>query len=351
MRKINIKKTSAVLTLSVCCLFSTAAVQPASFVQTVQAATGNTMSNVVPVCKLTSRTATTAKLTIKKVSGASNYKVYRSTSKSGSFSYVGKTSDLSYKDTGLTSKTKYYYKVRAVNGLSKSKMSEVVTVNAAPGKVTNVKATVSKEKIKLSWAKVNGAKEYRIYRATSKDGTYSKLGSVTGTAYTDQSVKAGKTYYYKVRACKTSAGASYYGAYSKVVSGKVNKDTSTQSSYIEEVLRLVNVERKKEGLSGLTTTAALKKAAHQRAVETKTLFSHDRPDGTSCFTVLAEFGIDYRAAGENIAYGQRSPEEVVDAWMNSAGHRANILSKNFGKVGIGCYESNGILYWTQLFTN
>ncbi|NLK74862.1 MAG: hypothetical protein GX288_06175 [Clostridiales bacterium] len=115
---------------------------------------------------------------------------------------------------------------------------------------------------------------------------------------------------------------------------------------------MVNQERAKAGLSALTSNSTLTAAANKRAEETVQLFSHTRPNGTSFSTVLGEFGIQYRTAGENIAYGQRTPQEVVTGWMNSPGHRANILNGNFGKIGIGVYQSsNGTIYWTQVFTN
>jgi len=351
MKNINIKKTGVILTLSAFCIAGNMTMHPTLPIQTVQAATVKSISKVVPVCTVLSRTSTTSKISIREVSGASHYKIYRSTSKSGSFTYIGKTSGLTYKDTGLSAKTKYYYKVQAVNASSKSKQSAVATVSMVPSKVTNVKASEVQNTIKLTWNKVSGNLEYHVYRAASQNGSYVKIGTTAGSMYTDGSIKAGKTYYYKVRSYQVSTGTKYYGAYSSIVSSRVKAEEITQSSYIEEVRRLVNAERKKEGLSQLSTTDSLKKAAHQRAIETKTLFSHDRPDGSSCFTVLEEFGVDYRSAGENIAYGQRTPEEVVTAWMNSEGHRANIMNGSFGKIGIGCYESNGILYWTQLFTN
>lgn len=122
-------------------------------------------------------------------------------------------------------------------------------------------------------------------------------------------------------------------------------------SYASQVLQLVNEERAKAGLQPLSTTSALSSAANKRAQEIKQSFSHTRPDGSSTFTVLKEYNISYRTAGENIAYGQRTPQEVVTGWMNSPGHRANILNANFGKIGIGVYQSNGVYYWTQLFTN
>lgn len=127
--------------------------------------------------------------------------------------------------------------------------------------------------------------------------------------------------------------------------------TSGISSYAGEVLKLVNAERAKAGLSELTTNSSITAAANKRAQETTQSFSHTRPNGSGFSTVLTEYGVSFRAAGENIAYGQKTPQEVVTAWMNSAGHRANILNSNFGKIGIGVYQSNGVIYWAQEFTN
>ncbi|HWT75491.1 MAG TPA: CAP domain-containing protein [Mobilitalea sp.] len=126
---------------------------------------------------------------------------------------------------------------------------------------------------------------------------------------------------------------------------------TTNSSYSNQVLQLVNQERAKAGLTPFTTTSALSAAGNKRAQEIKQSFSHTRPDGSSCFTVLGQYGISYTTAGENIAYGQKTPQEVVTGWMNSPGHRANILNPNFHKIGIGVYQSNGVYYWTQEFTN
>jgi len=130
-----------------------------------------------------------------------------------------------------------------------------------------------------------------------------------------------------------------------------NTSNTGVSSYASEVLRLVNVERAKAGLSAFTTNQSLTAAANKRAQEIKTSFSHTRPNGSGFQTVLGEYGVTYRAAGENIAYGQKTPQEVVTGWMNSTGHRANILNSNFSKLGVGVYQSNGVIYWTQEFTN
>ena len=120
-------------------------------------------------------------------------------------------------------------------------------------------------------------------------------------------------------------------------------------SYAEQVVKLVNEERAKEGLAPLMIDKNVQAAAQVRAVEIKTSFSHTRPNGSGFATALKEQGVTYRRAGENIAWGQRTPKEVVDAWMNSPGHRANIMNSSFTKIGVGFYQSNGVNYWSQLF--
>lgn len=125
----------------------------------------------------------------------------------------------------------------------------------------------------------------------------------------------------------------------------------TTLSYAEQVVNLVNKERVKAGLNPLTLDKNIEAAALIRAKETEISFSHTRPNGSSFSTVLRENGISFRGAGENIAWGQRSPEEVMNGWMNSSGHRANILNAKFTKIGVGYYRSaSGRNYWTQLFT-
>ena len=118
----------------------------------------------------------------------------------------------------------------------------------------------------------------------------------------------------------------------------------------EAVASLVNAARQDAGLSELELDADLYAAAQARAQEIAQSFSHTRPDGSSCFTILEEFGISYRAAGENIAMGQRTPEEVMDGWMNSSGHRANILNGTFTSIGVGYYvDGAGAAHWVQIF--
>ncbi len=122
-------------------------------------------------------------------------------------------------------------------------------------------------------------------------------------------------------------------------------------TYVEQVVQLVNVERAKEGLAPLKLNTKVSAAAQVRAKEIVASFSHTRPDGSSFATALKEQNISYRRAGENIAWGQKSPQEVVTAWMNSSGHRANIMNENFTSIGVGYHRQNGVNYWCQLFTS
>ncbi|WP_247898155.1 CAP domain-containing protein [Paenibacillus pabuli] len=122
---------------------------------------------------------------------------------------------------------------------------------------------------------------------------------------------------------------------------------STQSDFAAQVVKLVNAERAKAGLGALASDALLDKVAVAKVkdMSNNNYFDHQSPTYGSPFDMMKQFGVTYSYAGENIAKGQKTPQEVVTAWMNSEGHRANILSKNFTKIGVGYY--NG--YWAQEF--
>jgi uncharacterized protein YkwD len=126
------------------------------------------------------------------------------------------------------------------------------------------------------------------------------------------------------------------------------------SAEVQQVLDLVNVERGKVGVKALVLSDALNRVAAFRSNDMvkRNYFAHQDPDGHSPFYWLETNGINYMAAGENIAMGQDTPTEVMDAWMHSDGHRANILKSSFGRLGVGLAKNaKGQLYWTQLFTN
>jgi uncharacterized YkwD family protein len=125
--------------------------------------------------------------------------------------------------------------------------------------------------------------------------------------------------------------------------------TSTLSAYEQKVVDLTNQERAKNGLAPLKVDANLSKMAREKSrdMSSNGYFSHTSPTYGSPFDMMKQYGITYRAAGENIAMGQRLPEDVVTAWMNSDGHRKNILSPNFTHIGVGHIAQGN--YWTQEF--
>ncbi|RHW37572.1 hypothetical protein D1B33_08560 [Lysinibacillus yapensis] len=121
------------------------------------------------------------------------------------------------------------------------------------------------------------------------------------------------------------------------------------SAFETQVVELTNAERAKAGLAPLEAYAPLMDVAEAKSEDmaANNYFSHNSPTLGSPFDQMKAAGISYRAAGENIAQGQRTPEEVVQAWMNSEGHRANILNANFTHIGVGHVENGN--YWTQQF--
>ena len=183
-----------------------------------------------PVVKL-GNSATSGKpmLTWNAVEGATSYRIYRSTSKGSGYSLLGTTTATSYTNTGAKAGTTYYYRVKACNDAGLSPYSNVVSGKvksvtpkpAAP--VVKIGNSASSGKPMLTWNAVSGATSYKVYRATSQNGTYSLLGTVTATSYTNTGAKAGVTYYYKVKAVN-SAGES---AYSNIVSGRATVTTLT----------------------------------------------------------------------------------------------------------------------------
>jgi uncharacterized YkwD family protein/spore coat assembly protein SafA len=124
---------------------------------------------------------------------------------------------------------------------------------------------------------------------------------------------------------------------------------SAVTSYEAEVVRLVNEQRARYGVKPLQENWELSRVARYKSqdMHDRHYFSHTSPTYGSPFDMMRAFGLSYRYAGENIAYGQRTPQAAVNAWMNSSGHRANILNANYTQIGVG-YVADGN-YWTQMF--
>lgn len=126
---------------------------------------------------------------------------------------------------------------------------------------------------------------------------------------------------------------------------------NTYTDLINEVYEITNNYRSLVGVSSLTLDSSLVEAASIRAKELSDSFSHTRPKGSSCFTVLSELGISYGTAGENIAAGYSSSQSVMEGWRSSSGHYQNIISSKFKKIGIGVNIINNQYYWVQIFSN
>ena len=191
-----------------------------------------------PVVKI-GNSATSGKpmLTWNAVSGATSYKVYRATSQNGTYSLLGSVTVTSYTNTGAKDGVTYYYKVTAVNDSGESAYSNIVSGQnkavtpkpAAP--VVKIGHSATSGKPMLTWNAVSGATSYKVYRATSQNGTYSLLGSVTVTSYTNTGAKDGVTYYYKVTAVNDSGES----AYSNIVSGQSKSVTPKPSAPVVKI--------------------------------------------------------------------------------------------------------------------
>lgn len=159
-----------------------------------------------------------------------------------------------------------------------------------------------------------------------------------------------------------SSGKAYIKVYAKNYSKSTaetievevggHDDDDDNDELTEEVIDIVNDEREDRGLNELESDPTLNEIAAMRAKEIAEKFSHTRPNGTSCFTALDEYGVTNVYAAENIAMGSKTPEGVMDQWMGSKGHKANILGSDYTRIGVGLYvDSRGDYYWVQVFTS
>ena len=176
-------------------------------------------------------------------------------------------------------------------------------------------------------------------------------------AYTAHSVVKGDSLWgiavkYRVGLSEIKAANPNIKNYDLIYPGQIiNVPTESQSvtSFEQKVVQLVNDVRKKNGLKALTEDWQLSRVARYKSQDMRDLgyFSHTSPTYGSPFEMMKSFGIKYRTAGENIARGYQTPEAVVNAWMNSPGHKANILNSSYTHIGVG-YVASGS-YWTQMF--
>ena len=245
----------------------------------------------------------------------------------------------------------YNVSVRAVDssGTIKKKAMTLKVLLPLSNKSEVEKTQITKgESIRVNFSASGGSGGYKysLFYKRSSEGKWKEAVSETTASY--------KTFKPKY--------SGDYDVSAKVVDslGNVKKKRFTVNvklkpsefnlEYEAQVLELVNIERKNIGLKPLSLDEKLVQVAHTRAKEITESFSHTRPDGRSCFSAAKDAGVSYFSAAENIAYGYSTPKAVMNAWMNSSGHKKNILSESLTKIGIGCYKnSDGMLYWSQFF--
>ena len=279
-----------------------------------------------------------------KVNGAKGYVLYQSTCKDGTYTKVKSIADTEYKVSGLTTGNTYYYKVRAyrlVSGKYKyGAYSDVVskaTVLSAP----KASAQLNKDnKIEITWSAVEGATGYKLYRSTSKTGSFSIKKNTTETSYVDGSAKVDTTYYYKVVALRDE----YTSEASKTVSCKWTLDINAIRN---QMLDAINKERGDVGLEPLKIYSPINYTAQEKAEDLYEtgVFDHYSDNLGWFYDQWEKADITYSGGGENIACGQQDVTSVMKSWMQSKGHKANILNENWTHVGIGYYKGN----WVQQF--
>ena len=274
---------------------------------------------------------------------------------------------------GGTMPYKYAYYYKLANGTWKTikdySTSEKVTLKLSSKGLYTIKSVVRDEagkKLEKTTSVTSIAKITEDSISASVKHPYGLTAAYTlkdagrGAKYEVYFRNPGSTQWVKVQSSSENrlikVRPRYLGVTSYIVYTKYNNKTTISSfkitTYIPQSvtseLAIINAERKKVGLNSLKLDNNLVFVANVRAEELEKSYSHNRPDGSKCFSVLEEYGIKTpSSSGENIAWGYPDEKSVMNGWMNSKNHRENILSSKFNKIGIGIYNK----YWTQMFTS
>lgn len=240
------------------------------------------------------------------------------------------------------------YMIADVNG---TKLKCKVTVKQSFIEPSAEKVELKKGKTKTVTIKVKGSKSIAV-KSSDKSVCTASLGKWSGdTATLTVTAKKNGTATVRVYA-KKFENSTAKDIFVNVGGQVVDESPTEEEQMAAEVVKLVNKERKAAGLDKLKTDETLNAAAAMRAKELAELYSHTRPDGTSGGTAVNDVGMPYSIKGENIGWTSKaSAEKVMAAWMNSPNHKAAILKKDFGKIGVGCYKSGDRYYWVQVFTD
>lgn len=322
----------------------------------------------------------------RKTSGATNYIVYYKKAGASKWTKI-KTLDntkssyvhTSSKKYPIITGQKYQYTVKAYNSQTKKSGNynkTGLTARTIPQTAKLVSAKVKNGTVDITWKKAGGADKYfLLYKVQTDEFTtnWTKLATLNAdtTSYTVKYPFKNATNIYTVRSYNSASNV--YGKYDNngisvfVTAGNTGGNNNDKDdvgdditptpapvnaeAMASEVIRLTNIERAKAGRSALIYNAGLQKAAMIRAREISVKFSHTRPNGEDSSTALYEAGVGHDS-GENIAAGQRSPELVVKAWMNSQGHKLAMLNKDNLYIGVGFYQdADGRYYWVQDFAD
>ena len=322
----------------------------------------------------------------RKTSGATNYIVYYKKAGASKWTKI-KTLDntkssyvhTSSKKYPIITGQKYQYTVKAYNSQTKKSGNynkTGLTARTIPQTAKLVSAKVKNGTVDITWKKAGGADKYfLLYKVQTDEFTtnWTKLATLNAdtTSYTVKYPFKNATNIYTVRSYNSAS--KLYGKYDDkgisvfVTTGNTGGNNNDKDdvgdditptpapvnaeAMASEVIRLTNIERAKAGRSALIYNAGLQKAAMIRAREISVKFSHTRPNGEDSSTALYEAGVGHDS-GENIAAGQRSPELVVKAWMNSQGHKLAMLNKDNLYIGVGFYQdADGRYYWVQDFAD
>ena len=322
----------------------------------------------------------------RKTSGATNYIVYYKKAGASKWTKI-KTLDntkssyvhTSSKKYPIITGQKYQYTVKAYNSQTKKSGNynkTGLTARTIPQTAKLVSAKVKNGTVDITWKKSGGADKYfLLYKVQTDEFTtnWTKLATLNAdtTSYTVKYPFKNATNIYTVRSYNSAS--KVYGKYDDkgisvfVTAGNAGGNNNDKDdvgdditptpapvsaeAMASEVIRLTNIERAKAGRSALIYNAGLQKAAMIRAKEISVKFSHTRPNGEDSSTALYEAGVG-NSSGENIAAGQKSPELVVKAWMNSQGHKLTLLDKENLYIGVGFYQdADGRYYWVQSFAD
>ncbi|MDE6111196.1 MAG: CAP domain-containing protein [Eubacterium sp.] len=312
---------------------------------------------------------------VNKQKNVTGYQIQYATSSNFKGSKSVNTTGTSSAIKNRASATKYYVRVRTYkksgkkytySAWSASKTVTTLHKNASdPAHIKSITAAPCAFTV-TTYASKN-AQKFQARYSTNKNFSGAKTTTSNSGTIKVTGRAGNTTYYVQTRTYRTVKGKTYYSNWSpaKTVKTKPKQVTTTKpattkptttkpatvtstNSNVKDVFNLVNNERVKNGVSKLTYRNDLQSAADTRAKELVTKFDHTRPNGTDWYTVIPA-SVSIKTGGENIAYGKKDANAVMDSWMNSAGHKANILKKEFTGIAVGCYEKDGVKYWVQLF--